>query len=265
MMNTDILFKTHIDDSGNTDHRSDGTHFVLAGYLLPVKHWESFADVWAYQLAQPPQVKCFKMRQCESGKEGYFAGMAEEFRLCKLRDMAKVIAHFAPMAFTTHLRHDEYKAIVAGKVHPKLDSPYAILFYQIIRLVHEWQIDGNKKNPAMGFHPVDFVFDEQGQVGTRALRWYPALKANVREPYKRMFGALPEFKDDCLVVPLQAADILAWHIRRRLEFPEEDRPILDQISEHHAGFEIDAESLHDFVELTKRVDPQTLEDDHRGI
>jgi len=253
------LLKAHIDDSGNSDHGEDGSHFVLAGYVLPVPDWEAFADVWAYQLTQQPTIRCFKMRDAESG-DGYFDGISPEFRRCKLLDMARVISHFKPMAVGCHLNWNDYKAVVAGRVHPKLDSPYAILFYQVMRLVHEWQIEYNTRHPGKGYHPVDFVFDDQGKVGIRALQWYEPLKSNMREPYKQMMGGLPEFKDDEVVVPLQAADILAWHVRRKLECPEELRPIFSQIAEHYSELEINLENLSDYVELTKRVDPKELED-----
>lgn len=38
-----------------------------------------------------------------------------------------------------------------------------------------------------------------------------------------MIANTPMFKDDRLLNPLQAADMLAWHIRREHQFPDEER------------------------------------------
>jgi hypothetical protein len=35
-------------------------------------------------------------------------------------------------------------------------------------------------------------------------------------------GSVPKFENDKVVLPLQAADMLAWHIRRHKDHPEED-------------------------------------------
>jgi hypothetical protein len=256
------MFKAHVDDSGSS--REDGgsrfpRYFVLAGYVLPVPLWEKFSDAWASELLTQPKVRAFKMYNADSGG-GYFAGMSEEFRRCKVRDLAAVIRHFRPMAFACHLRWDEYEAKVAGRVHKKMDSPYSILFGQTLRAVYEWQMDAKAKNPKWEYNKVDFVFDEQAEVSLRLRHWYGPLRANMREPYRQMMGNPPDFRNDEDVVALQAADMLAWHVRRKLEFPEDDRPTFKQIAEHYCEVEIDADALSDFVERCKLVDPKLLED-----
>lgn len=43
-------------------------------------------------------------------------------------------------------------------------SPYAVLFYQIMRQSHDWQLELNKYDATIGLHRADFIFDEQGKV-----------------------------------------------------------------------------------------------------
>jgi hypothetical protein len=76
---------------------------------------------------------------------------------------------------------------------------------------------------SFGYQPVDFIFDDQGQAGQKCLQWYAGLRERVSEPHRTMISNTPQFKDDRQLSPLQAADMLAWHIRREHEFPGENR------------------------------------------
>lgn len=223
-----MILSAHVDDSGSDEDESGHPRFyVLAGYVLPVDTWKLFSDRWAAELKREPSVKGFKMSDAEYG-DGYFLGMQEPFRKLKVNELAQVISDFEPKPISAHLEWSNYKAIVEGQISEKMASPYAILFYQIMKQSHDWQIELNKHDPTVGFHSVDFIFDEQGKIGLRALQWYARLKEVLPEPYKRMMGNTPAFRDDEEIVALQAADMLAWHLHRLLE-KNEDRPVLDKI------------------------------------
>jgi hypothetical protein len=45
----------------------------------------------------------------------------------------------------------------------------------------------------------------------------------VQEPHRTIIARHPQFKDDKELTPLQAADMLAWHIRRAYTHPQENR------------------------------------------
>jgi Protein of unknown function (DUF3800) len=255
-----VILSAHVDDSGS-DENSDSPprFFVLAGYVLPVGTWKPFSERWADELKREPSVECFKMSDAEYG-DGYFMGMEEPFRKLKVNELAQVIADFEPKPISAHLRWSDYKSIVHGHVSEKMASPYAILFYQIIKQSHDWQLELKKQDETIGLHSVDFVFDEQGKIGLRALQWYAKLREVVPEPYKKMMGNTPAFRDDKEIVALQAADMLAWHIRRYLENPDEDRPVMDKIAQHHEGKDVHERALQSFVELAPKMDPKELEE-----
>jgi len=156
---------------------------------------------------------------------------------------------------------EEYKDIVAWSSTQKNgQSLWPFFSAKCYETFTSGQIEAQNKNPNWEHKKVDFVFDEQAEVGLRLRHWYGPLKANMQEPYKQMMGNTPDFRDDEDVVALQAADMLAWHVRHKLECPEDARPILKQITEHYGEIEIDADALRDFVEHCKRVDPKYLED-----
>ncbi|MFZ0914590.1 MAG: hypothetical protein WAN09_15005, partial [Candidatus Korobacteraceae bacterium] len=67
--------------------------------------------------------------------------------------------------------------------------------------------------------PTDFVFDEKGKIGAYAVSWYEHLKEAASDNIRPLFGSTPIFRDDKKVLPLQVADLVGWHIHRKLETP----------------------------------------------
>jgi len=186
-----MILTAHIDDSGSDENSaSPSRFFVLGGYVLPVEQWKPLSDAWAGELRRRPSVEYFKMSDAEYG-DGPFEGMPEEFRKLKVNELAGVIGRFKPKPITAHLEWSDYASIVRGNVHLKIDNPYAILFYQILRTSYDWQIQLNRTSPEVGFHRVDFVFDKQGKAGVRAFQWHDGLHDVLPEPYKSMLGSTP--------------------------------------------------------------------------
>jgi hypothetical protein len=263
-----MLLQAYVDDSGNTPQGKDAhqDRFVLAGFVMAAEKWELFSDRWAAALSRPPKIEYFKMNAVEDGGKPFITEsgliLAREFRLQKMNEVAQVIAELEPLPVVASLKWDDYERMVRGKVHPKLDSPYAILFYQIQRAAHEFQIAVNKMFPErnFGFHRVDFVFDKQGPVGEQASQWHAKLAQVVPEPYKTMMGNTPVFRDDRDIVALQAADMLAWHVRHGYAYPRDMMPALERILPEGSTInEVGERALHQFVELSQRADRDELE------
>ncbi len=258
-----VMVQGYVDDSGSDEEsKIPSRHFALAGYLMQAPKWAEFSDKWATALQKEPAIKFFKMADAEYG-DGCFLGMREEFRRLKVNELSDVIADFSEhcVALWCHVNWNDYRDTVRGNVPHQIDSPYALLFYQIIRGAAEHQIKMNKLVD-VGFHNVDFIFDEQGIAGLRAVQWYAGLYNRLPEPYRSTLGATPVFRDDEKVVALQASDMLAWHVHRSLERPDEERPIFDKISLNYGRRTIDRETLKGFVELAKRIDLKELK---RGL
>ena len=246
-----MILSAFVDDSGSDEA---SRYFVLAGYVMQAPFWEAFSDEWASGLRREPTIEYFHMADAEYG-DGNLKGLGEPLRKLKVNELSDVISKFEPLAVSSWLSWESYRKIARANIHPKIDSPYAVLFYQVMRAVHEFQI---KTNPQGKYHRVDFVFDDQSKIGFRALQWYSALKTAAPEPYKSMMGVMPVFEDDKKIVALQAADMLAWHVHRELEHPEEKRPVLDKIRKPFASLGVSDSALRSFVELSKRANPDEL-------
>jgi hypothetical protein len=62
---------------------------------------------------------------------------------------------------------------------------------------------------------VDFYFDNQNEIGKKVDKWYQTFKSRCPSQMSEWLPDKPEFKDEKAVLPLQAADMIAWHQRRK--------------------------------------------------
>jgi len=62
--------------------------------------------------------------------------------------------------------------------------------------------------------PIDFIFDEKQRAGDMAESVWGVFAADVPPELRPLLGARPIHRDDKRERPLQAADMLAWHVRR---------------------------------------------------
>jgi hypothetical protein len=254
-----LMLQAYVDDSGSSHDRNQENlgHFILAGYAMQASKWINFSEQWDRELTRSPKIDYFKMNEAEHG-EKCFQGLDRPLRECKVNDLAAIIKAFDPLPIACYLKWIDYEEIVRGRVPPAMDNPYGVLFYQIMRGLHEFQIQVNKLF-SFAYEQTDFFFDEQGSIGLDALKWYSDLKKRLPEPYSTMMGDTPIFRNEKKVVALQSADLFAWHVRRRMQFPEEKRKVWSAIAENGAWENhISRESLIRFVETTKLIDPTTL-------
>lgn len=251
------MIQCFVDDSG-TDPEPNSI-FVLAGYVMDEARWEDFADHWDAELRKQPEIDYFRMADAEEG-EGPFRGIEEPFRKMKVRDLAKVVRQHCPTPLAVRLKWDDYFTIVKGNVDPRLDNPYAFLFFKVLAINFELQRQLSQVSE-FSFKPVNFVFDDQGPAGLKCLDWYGALKQRVSEPQRTVIANTPDFRDDRDVKPLQAADMLAWHLRRGYSYENEDRTevfgMLNPLG--MVVYTYEPEEIHRIVNAWKtRLDPSTI-------
>jgi hypothetical protein len=99
----------------------------------------------------------------------------------------------------------------------ELDNPYFLLFNQIIILTAGFVQELGKTALGTSDAKVEFVFDEQGVLGRAAVGWWDVLKQTLEPEKAQLLGAPPEFGSDKRLLPLQAADLLAWSVRNVVE------------------------------------------------
>jgi hypothetical protein len=221
------MLKCFVDDSGSD--LEPGGVFVLAGYVMEEPRWEDFAERWDAQLQRPYAIDYCHMADAESG-DGPFIGIDRIHRNRKVMDLAEAIYECHPTALACEMSWADYFAHIKGHVDSRLDNPYAVLFFKIMAMNAALQIKINEEVPleirqqnGIDIKPVDFIFDDQGPAGLKCLRWYSELRERLPEPDRTIIANTPQFKSDRDLTPLQAADMLAWHVRRAYSHPHEDR------------------------------------------
>jgi hypothetical protein len=170
--------------------------------------WARFSDAWQEELDHKPSINYLKMSEANS-LGGEFKGWDTVARDEKLRGLARVIRHFSPASYHSSVSRSEFEAIVSPVAPYGFNRPYFYCFQAImVPLANSMLEYGLPKVP------IDFIFDEQGGVGDEAKFFYRIIRDAQPAAVRSILSVDPIFRNDKLVLPLQAADMLAWHIRR---------------------------------------------------
>jgi hypothetical protein len=234
------VLQGYVDDSG-----SDGQHapFILAAYILPAEKWAYFSDDWREELNREPRIEYFKMREA-AWRDKQFAGIPEEFVKGKINGLLKVIATHGPDGVYTQLDWRDYRDILEPEMPDgPMKHPYQTLFPGIFDAIMFYE-----RRKGVFPEVIDLDFDEQGSLGDFARLCYPFMKAKCSADVQSMLGRTPTMLDDKKVMPLQAADLLAWNLRR--EFDPDDAE-----KKWHWLYE----ELNKRVWLVSRFEPPSLE------
>jgi hypothetical protein len=198
-----MALQAYFDDSG----RDDPPVFVLAGYVARAEQWAAFSDEWSAALAADPAIDYFKMQEAFSAS-GQFEGWSRHAIDGKLLLLANIIPRYVLQGLGVTVLHNEYNEVMRGQFAPQLDRPYLFLYNSAVTSTLSWV---RQKYPN---EKVDFIFDEQQAEGDFASGLIRQVIAAVPDEAKKNIGRSPVPGNDRDDLPLQAADMLAWHLRR---------------------------------------------------
>jgi hypothetical protein len=223
-----LMARGYVDASGNEPSKP---HIVLAGFVSDVPRWEKFSDAWQAVLDKPPKIEYFKMQEANSLK-GQFLHFDRDARDSRVMDFLAVIERHVAIRVHCSMGWEDYRSVFSGKTPRRFDDPYYLCFFHLMSDVMLFQV----KNQIP--EPVDFVFDEEGAIEQRALSWYDQFKKQAGPIFEPYLGKRPVFEDDKVILPLQAADMLAWHVRHfssadSRDIQKEDRSVLDALLKIH--------------------------------
>jgi hypothetical protein len=192
-------YKAYVDGSGT----GSPDLLVLAGYIAPAAVWLDFAKKWKAALNEVG-IDYFKMSEMASESwrpyAAYFYRIIEEFEIsaaisCSIRtaELAKVVKAFPWPSYVSGLE--------------QLTNPYYLGFKCIIYFVAQ-------KGQEAGLNePVDFIFDDESEKALTTEMW-DYLKISSAPELRKFMGDTPTYKKDHEVMPLQAADLYAWWVRK---------------------------------------------------
>lgn len=240
-----MALQAFVDDSRSS---VNGRNFILAGYVHSAERWLRFSDDWKAALDAPPKIDYFHMVEAENLRDEFKNWSAPD-RDAKINKLGKVIYKHNPWSFECWVSESAFNEIVRPVAPYDLKNPYMVCFYGAIVTVARFH--ASKAITA----PVDFVFDEQGGLGAFAVFWYDWIKQRQDPPIAKLLGSTPVFRDDKKVLPLQAADLLAWHLRRRKESRNvsEKRHVMKYIFGNHVEATINEETLRLLAQKMARI------------
>jgi hypothetical protein len=217
------LLNAFVDDSGSD---KQGPAYLLTGYSSDFDSWADFSRDWKASLAAYPAIGYFKMREAESQK-GQFDGWEREAIIVKIHALIPIINRYAKHRIECIFWQEHYDTAMKWflseirkqlspldfrTIQKTFEDPYFLAFCLIMTdYAQRLQKEGSDEI-------VEFTFDTQGAVGKKAVEWW--LRLNEIFPtvyYQKHLPAEPIHRDEKVVLPIQAADLLAWQTRRRLE------------------------------------------------
>jgi hypothetical protein len=204
-----MILKAYLDDS-EIDQEPVS---VLAGWLAPAGSWAPFADEWQRGLEMKPKLKYFKMSEC-MGFGGEFSGWSRESRNQRLRYFVNLIEEYKLLGIGGVIPTAEYKRLFRNSPLKNFDVPYFLMFYGLMAGILS-SLPEIQNAIGATTERVDFVFDDQPGQMERALNAWAEFKEVAPENIKPLLGDPPIFRSDLMTLPLQAADLYAWHLRRQ--------------------------------------------------
>lgn len=202
------MLKAYFDDSGS---HNEAAFYVVAGYVAPIEVWLSFEKQWRAVLAAEPAIEYFHGNECFS-RSNQFAGFEQADAVAKVYHLVDVIFRHVSYEVSVAIprpAYDRYIASLIGNADiTKYSNPYMFCYQQIAIMM-------SALFPVMSASEglsVDLVLDQQKDV-VGMVQELHSMFASTRDFGN--FGAVT-FANDRLVVPLQAADLIAWGLHRFL-------------------------------------------------
>jgi hypothetical protein len=197
-----MVMQAYVDDSG----KDDPPLYVLGGYIARAEQWARFSDQWKAALDESG-LSHFKMQDAFT-LSGEFKGWTQDRRDEALRRFASIIRDNVLAAISATVMHDDYKEVFSGRVTKFLDRAYLFLFSYVQYSAMLWQIHNNFDEP------IDFIFDEQLHDSDIINDKFGDMLSSAPGQFRKRAGSRPVHASDKIVLPLQAADMFAWHVRR---------------------------------------------------
>jgi hypothetical protein len=210
-----VPIQAFVDESGS---KNQDQFLVLAGLIGTVESWVRFSDQWRAALSAKPSIPAFHMRDAVPLK-GAFKGWTQTERDNKILALAETVRGFDftaihssidMIAFSELLPPPEHKPKGAStRLMNLLREPYHLAFNAMIMAVSYELLDQKQSER------FEMFFDKSG-LGLKAREWYPVWRYTAESRVQAIAPIEPFFRSDDDEMPLQAADLLAWVLRREL-------------------------------------------------
>lgn len=227
------LVQYYMDESGDVDTPS----FVMGGYCAPVDTWMRFSDEWQAALDRAPSIPPLHMYQVEKLSDGFEVlddGTAEQrARYKRLHALVSVLRKHKIIGRLVCWRNAAFNKHVRAQLPKrmrKLNTPHAVGCFTLLSRI-------GFSNPGLeqfGDGSLECIFDWHEQSGPSSRAEYENEVLPELQKDHPQFSALgvhwPRPEERWKHTPLQAADLLVWHVRRAMDYRDgKSRPIYKEL------------------------------------
>ncbi len=126
----------------------------------------------------------------------------------KVAALAEVMKKHVLATVSVIVRHEDYERIFEGRMMRSMDRPYQMLFHLVIATAYKLRNELGLADSA------SFVYDRQLEHEAELRESFAVLKQKMLPELAGFLASDPRHADDRDELPLQAADMVAWHVRR---------------------------------------------------
>lgn len=241
-----MVLEAYMDESIGVD---DGT-LTLAGHVASVEQWAKFSGVWESYLQ--------RITPNENGKRVFkMAEMNHPDKMWLVRAFWLAIENNVMMSLSYRVNiHEIEKA--KDRIYVEglqinwgyLSNPYLVAYQGLMDCFHAWRSKVDSFIPPS--EPVNFIFDDRSEEKQIREAWESYVKS-VDPEIQRLYGAKPRFENDEDILPLQAADLWAWWVRK---WHSEGTP--EKMAEPELGLDKNRKSGKRLMKMAMSIDEDGL-------
>jgi hypothetical protein len=202
------MLTAYFDDSG-THGTSDVV--LMGGVIGNQFQWQAVSEAWAKKLHDPSPGKLplslFHMTDCQSG-EGEFFGWSRTAREFLAHELGSIILKNGIWGIAQGMSRKDYDDLVTGELRRVAGDAetFCIIgcFVNAIKWAREFAWDPN----------IAFVFDDRPQKRRDISKIYDVFRRIEATNLKPPEAASLTFSSSAKLLPLQAADLVAWEFYR---------------------------------------------------
>jgi hypothetical protein len=202
------MLQAYIDDSGNVPEHN---LFVVGGLVSTSDRWMAFSDEWKRALQLDPPLRYFKNAEARRRAGEFECGWNRDLIDQRIEVLTEVAIKYALLRTHCLMRWDHFQSFIEdigdNIVEPyggEFRNPYFLCFMGIVAAIELY-----KRHMGLDV-PHELIFDEHGTLGHHsAFTWKLLKDAKLKESF---FCNPPIFRDDKIVLPLQAANLYASNV-----------------------------------------------------
>ena len=189
------------DDTGKGNEPA----FALGGFVAPVEQWIEFNNAWDAKLKEEPSIRFFKARDAAACR-GEFGGFDAAQRDKKVSGLISLINAHAQFFVSTAIVREDWSKVFRGKMAKTMDSPFFFAYVRLMTISLQ-----HMRRFGAAADKVEWIFDVEAETIYReVLNWWLAQKEEPPRYLRKRMGNHPIMRNDEEVMPLQAADLIAW-------------------------------------------------------